>query len=1165
MNGKAAASVAHPFIGLLPFGYSDHEFFFGRSQQVDILEPLVAQRKFVAIVGNSGSGKSSLVRAGLLPRLERRKGMWSWIEMRPGKAPIRALAEALGSAASQDQDSPDLIAARTDRIELLLHRSSFGLSEVYRLLPRSAERLLIVVDQFEELFQFTELDEQVPGQSRLAARRRDEATAFVQLILAVNNSSFKFPIHIVLTMRSDFIGECARFHGLPEAVSASQFLVPGLTRDQRAEAICAPILCANGRIDMELVQKALNDTTEDIDQLPILQHVMMRCWQRASAEVPTRERDLPKLTVQHYRAVGEAGNALSVHANELLRSLRDKQGTPVGATSPEVVAKRLFQALTDVDKTGRVTRRPQQFKDLLHCAAGEAASEVELESREVRKLLSDVIFHFADPSCSFLRAPSEADLDDLSIIDIGHEALIRHWDKLKGGGEVDWIREEQEDGEQYRGLSRMARASATMPPEELAAIERWWARSMPNRYWAARYERGLISDQSEDSFDQVLALLQRSRNNADELEKQQLQTEEAERRALKANAEAAAAEAKRQAAETVANIRKQRYNIIIAASVVAVVLLIGLLVQQNEKSKATLQSLKAVTAANEARRDKERAEERENTYASTVLAFAAERILRPAGVTGGADAAALLLAKPERLPNNFDYQHALLAAVADLRETKRLAKLPLTLSGLAISPSSILLAGVSQAPGKFSVQFWDFATGRFIDNVDIPGFGSGFGNIRWSPDGDKLLIGTSPIGFVFAPCSRARLREHFASCAKRTDDLLMSLGSLANPAAQGVWSADGNRILTGGFQREAKLWNSIDGAFIGAWNSAEGKLETQASRSAQAASGIAFAPDGKRIAIGSPAGDISIIDAATWAVVKKLTSRDVQRAATIFSLVFDPIDTNRLLSSTQNGLQLWDIEAGTSHAVRHDGGISFQVVFQPAGQYVVAGSDDGSIKIFPIEENRRIGEGILLRGHRGAVFALDVSSKDIIVSSTNDRTLRFWNRYSPLSPRLSTSTVSTNDIAIGREHDTVALSRAGQPAVSVRLPVRFGEVVAAADISPDQKYVVVAPEHGGILVYSNEFSLRALGRLRGPGRDWKSVSFDSRGRTISATTKGGTTYVWPFYSSIDELKGAAAQNLTILRDSHSTSESEERIKAPGEILCVLFAREEDCRSVEGYQ
>ena len=89
------------------------------------------------------------------------------------------------------------------------------------------------------------------------------------------------PIHVVVTMRSDFIGDCARFHGLPQAVSESQFLVPGMTRDQREDVIRKPLELAGAEIDPDVVQRALNATNEEPDQLPILQHAMMRCWERA--------------------------------------------------------------------------------------------------------------------------------------------------------------------------------------------------------------------------------------------------------------------------------------------------------------------------------------------------------------------------------------------------------------------------------------------------------------------------------------------------------------------------------------------------------------------------------------------------------------------------------------------------------------------------------------------------------------------------------------------------------------------------------------------------------------------------------------------------------------------------------------------------------------------
>lgn len=283
----AGASADHPFIGLRPFTFADRRFFFGRDQQVDVLERLITSSPLVSVVGSSGSGKSSLVRAGLLPRLTSVAGLraWRWVALCPGEAPVRRLAEALArcNAAGNGTSDDPVVEARTDRIELVLRESSFGISDALTLLrDMEGSELIILVDQFEEVFRFADLRAHENRDPLQACEQRDEATFFVQLLLnAVASEDFRG--RVILTMRSDFIGDCAHFHGLCEAVTASQYLVPALTRDQRAAAIREPIRLAGGDIEPALLQRVLNDTNEDPDQLPVLQHAMMRCWQRAVA------------------------------------------------------------------------------------------------------------------------------------------------------------------------------------------------------------------------------------------------------------------------------------------------------------------------------------------------------------------------------------------------------------------------------------------------------------------------------------------------------------------------------------------------------------------------------------------------------------------------------------------------------------------------------------------------------------------------------------------------------------------------------------------------------------------------------------------------------------------------------------------------------------------
>jgi hypothetical protein len=300
-SSKSNASCDAPFIGLRPFEYADREYFFGREDAVDVLDLQLQQNRFVAVVGRTGCGKSSLISGGLRANLEKVPDhRWCWVEVRPGDAPIRELALGL---ARLTLETGDAVEAWADRFERVLTNSSFGigdaLSMIAALQGSDGGKVLLLVDQFEELFRFADLWSEMSLDLVTASERRDEATKFVRLLLTAMKLP-SLPIHIIVSMRSDFIGDCASFHGLPEAVSRSQFLVPGMTRDQREDAIRKPIRLAGARIDPDLVQRALNDTCQDPDQLPKLQHAMMKCWERACR----RGGRHPHLTIDDYTRVG---------------------------------------------------------------------------------------------------------------------------------------------------------------------------------------------------------------------------------------------------------------------------------------------------------------------------------------------------------------------------------------------------------------------------------------------------------------------------------------------------------------------------------------------------------------------------------------------------------------------------------------------------------------------------------------------------------------------------------------------------------------------------------------------------------------------------------------------------------------------------------------------
>jgi tetratricopeptide (TPR) repeat protein len=481
ISPSSLLSEERPFPGLRPFDYADHPFFFGRTSQVHALYRLCDRSRFVAVVGSSGCGKSSLVRAGLRPFLDRESReaggrTWSWVELRPGGAPLGRLTDALTALAPAELDGgrSERSALRA-RIAYDLHESSFGIGEALsRIDELGGASILLVVDQFEELFRYAVVSEDASDE----LRSRDEAAQFVQLLLEATRAPDR-DVRVLLTMRSDFIGDCARFHGLPEAVSATQFLVPSLTRDQIEEVIRKPIEKAGGSIEPELVERLLNDCSGETDQLPVLQHCLARLWERAGLNRSAGDTGR-HLTSEHYRAVGRIGGALSQHADEILRGLE-------GA---DLAVEQVFRALSELDKEGRATRRALPFSQLL--------AETGVPELDLRR----VVDRFRADDCSFL-VPSLSQAPSLAPetrIDVGHEALLRRWARVSRDVEATladdpnaagWLRAEERDGHTYRSLLTFIEAARRRKPElnrqQFRENWAWWRARPRTEAWAKRY------------------------------------------------------------------------------------------------------------------------------------------------------------------------------------------------------------------------------------------------------------------------------------------------------------------------------------------------------------------------------------------------------------------------------------------------------------------------------------------------------------------------------------------------------------------------------------------------------------------------------------------------------------------------------------------------------
>jgi hypothetical protein len=478
----------NPFPGLRSFEEDEDYLFFGREEQTDELLKKLGNTHFLAVIGTSGSGKSSLVKSGLLPFLHsgymvNAGSSWNVAIARPGNDPIGNIARALSKPSVLYKDVDDSNQSMYSAIiESTLRRSTLGLAEAFKQSDISDhQNLLVVVDQFEELFRFNRYE-------KINQEGKRDSLHFINLLLKASQQR-DVPIYVVFTMRSDFIGECTQFRGLPEAINEGQYLIPRMTREERKAAILGPVAVGGATMTPRLVSRLLNDVGDNPDQLPILQHSLMRTWDYWTAHSPEADPiDLP-----HYEAIGTMSRALSLHAEEAYNELstdRERQ-----------LCEILFKSLTEKGASGQGIRRPCKLSEI--CAISNAKVEE----------FKPIIEIFRKPGISFLMPPSTIQIQDDTIIDISHESLMRVWTRL-----MRWVEEETQSAEIYLRLSEAAALyhegkTDLWKDPELQLTLNWKEENQVNEIWANRYDPSYEAHQRalEEKQNRRKAVLKRTK------------------------------------------------------------------------------------------------------------------------------------------------------------------------------------------------------------------------------------------------------------------------------------------------------------------------------------------------------------------------------------------------------------------------------------------------------------------------------------------------------------------------------------------------------------------------------------------------------------------------------------------------------------------------------
>lgn len=393
----------NPYQGLQAFREVDGDRFFGRSNDiqalVDRFQSLQVDRETVRVLpiyGPSGSGKSSLARAGLIPALSQQylpgRSFARVLVLTPGDRPLEALATVLARIATNDATPVAKTREFVTELRLQNSQNQFdGLRRLADVFPDiDRQPMIILVDQFEEIYTL--------------CKQEVERSIFVENLLCAAGDLSQH-ISVILTLRSDFLGATHRHPQLNRLFSSQGFLVPIMQRDQLAIAITEPAKRAGHEIDKATVQLLLEQAADKEGALPLLQFALTEIWEglrRGIAPADTLEQ------------IGGVGGALANKAKSLYEAL---------SPAKKKIARLLFLSLIQLHEDHKSTRRRVAIAELVTCDGDETT-------------IRETIDCFAKPGVWIL--VTSCNEQQIEMVEIAHEALIRNWQELQEWLKLEW-------------------------------------------------------------------------------------------------------------------------------------------------------------------------------------------------------------------------------------------------------------------------------------------------------------------------------------------------------------------------------------------------------------------------------------------------------------------------------------------------------------------------------------------------------------------------------------------------------------------------------------------------------------------------------------------------------------------------------------------------------
>ena len=1012
-----------PFRGLESFRPEDSEFFFGREALTRKLVAQIQAHPFLAVLGASGSGKSSLVMAGVIPALDS-----DYAIFRPGTNPLDELESARGKS-------------------------------------------LIVVDQFEELFTLT----------------RDESTRKDFIARLLDESA---RARIILTLRSDFLGEVGAYRTLSAEIQSHLEIIPPMDMDELRRAMEGQAGMVGLRFEADLSQQILDDVAGEPGAMPLLQHALWELWNRRHGR---------NLRASEYRAFGGVKQAITSTAEKVYADCSKPEQDQV---------RDIFLRLTRLDDSdeGRDTRRRVPLGDLIPSGRDAASITLFLDKLANARLI--------------VKAVNESKTE----IEVAHEALIRHWERLRL-----WLNEDRDNLRLRESVSEDTR--------------RWENAGRDNSMLNHRGGR----------LDDALALRGNSNYGLTIIEQTYLN--------------ACLASRNKEQHE-----REQRLRRILIASVaIAMIFLVLGSYGWVKSNEATNQAKMALSRQLAAQAQTINATRKSRQMIAVLLAIQSMKMFP------SSEAAQILINNNftahsiARMPHGYpvnsvafspDGKHVVSGSIDNTarvweastgREVARMTHDGVVWS-VAFSPDGKYVISGSE---DNTVRVWEASTGMEVARMTHD---SWVISVALSLDGRYVVSGsgdnTSRVWETSTGKEVARMTHNgvVRSVAFSPDGNYVASGSedntvrvwetytgkeVARMAHDGVvWSVafspDGRYVVSGSHDNTARVWetstgkevarmphyNSVrsvafspDSSYVvsGSWDSTARVWEAVSGQEVarmthdSSVSSVAFSPDGKYVVSGSIDNTARVWETSTSQEVARMTHDSY-----LNSVTFSPDGKHVVSGSDDNTARVWETSIEKEVVLLSHDGVVWSVDFSPNGRYVVSGSDDNTARVWDAATGKEVAHMIL---DDSVVIVRFSPDSQYVVSGSWDNTVRVWEASTGKEVARMSHDAAVWSVAFspdgkyvvsGSEDNTVRVWEASTGKEVARMLHNYP--VSSVAFSPDGKYVISGSEDNTVRVWGAPTG-KEVARMSHDAAVW-SVAFSPDGKYVASGSEDNTVRVW---------------------------------------------------------